>query len=285
MPPEPVSANARRANRSAAIVLVALLVAMILAGVGTIAVSWYYLARMARRHAATRSQPVPSSTVRTRVRAPSDDVPIASGATPGVARDALGPASRAEWWRYLETDPEDPRWTMPPGIDRTRVDPQTLFEPARRLAQLLEPRAELTNTAPFSAHMPVRGGTVDLTQPGFLLITFSYDYRDATRPPGMDRVAGAILVRVEYGTLTASRSFSMGPPSAPLADPTCPVVRAWQTAVSSGVPDNAVASLLYYDGAPFFRGGAVWSFRVDGHDELRREIDAQTCSLVKSWAQ
>ena len=272
--------DARGADRSAAIVLGCLLLASLLVAGGVIGGAWLYLS--SRPPTPPRSSPTP--TQQPDVVAPTSR-PTAASTRSGVSRGALGPASRADWGRYLDTTGEEPRWRLPPEIDRTRVDPQVLFAPARRLAQLLEQGAELSNAFPFSTHTPVRSGTVDLSKEGYLLFKFTFDYVDPTKAPGEDHVAGAITVRGEYGGLRAYRSVQAGPRNAALPDPSCPATKAWQTAVDSGVPEGSVASLLYYDAAPFGINAAVWSFRVEGHPELRREVDAQTCALVKSWAK
>ncbi len=56
--------------------------------------------------------------------------------------------------------------------------------------------------------------------------------------------------------------------------------------MTSGVPTEAVAQVMYYDNEPYRKGGPyVWSFRIRGQDQYRREIDGLTCALVRSWAQ
>jgi hypothetical protein len=69
------------------------------------------------------------------------------------------------------------------------------------------------------------------------------------------------------------------------ATPNCRGAAAWKTAVDSGVPADAIAK-LYFDRDHPIRGEAThieWSFRVEGHDEYRREIDATTCALRRAW--
>jgi hypothetical protein len=268
--------GASRANRSAAIVVVVLLAALVLGSVVVIAVSWRYLAsRPSARPTATRSAPVRAES------APPTAAPAVRSAAPAPRR-AERPSSATGH------DAEERRWPLPPETDLTKVEPLSLFEPARRLARSFDPRAELAPGFPFTTYFAVRRGAVDLSGEGFMLFDYAWTHTDASKPPGEDLVQGAVSVRYQEGALVAHRTSSMGDELSHgvLPDPTCPVAKAWQAAVASGVPETAVAKLLYYDDTPFGPGGPyVWSFRVDGHDELRREIDAQTCSLVKSWAK
>ncbi len=173
--------------------------------------------------------------------------------------------------------------------DLEHVDPQQLFAPAKKLAQQLQAQVELSFGFPVGTHGDLVGGTIDLT--GHNRVHFDYQYRTTRpgQPPGKDVDEGSIVVIATQGHLTASREdhgvhFPQGHESIPA--PACTVVRAWQVAVGSGVPANAVARVMYYDQNPFDAGGPyVWSFRLAGHDEHRREIDGMTCRLVKSWAK
>jgi hypothetical protein len=56
-------------------------------------------------------------------------------------------------------------------------------------------------------------------------------------------------------------------------EPTCSSRSAWQTAMESGVPADAVATWELTRHA--------WSLRVKGHAEYTRQIDATSCKLVK----
>jgi hypothetical protein len=271
--------DARRSNRSAAIVVAVLLGALLLGAVVVIAVSWHYLA----------SRPGARPTVAS--SAPGGAEPALPAASPAVRSAKPAPPRAKRPALAAGAEGEEHRWPLPPEIDRTKVEPLSLFEPARRLARSFDPRAELAPGFPFVVYFPVRRGAVDVTASDvmhFMHFNYAWSYLDASKPPGEDLVRGAVSVRYVEGALVARKTSSMGdePSNEVLPDPTCPAARAWQAAVASGVPETAVAKLLYYDATPFGPGGPyVWSFRVDGHDELRREIDAQTCVLVKSWAQ
>ena len=269
-----------RSNRNAAIVLVVVIGVVLFAGVATINLAWRYLRS---RPAAPRAEPTPPSvTVRTEETQASPTARSESTAT-AVAGGALAPASRAEWWRYQEATADEPRYSLPREMDRTEIDPQTLFVPARRLARLLEPEAELSNDEAFSTRMPVRGGTVDLSNEGGLVFEYRYPL-SPEQAASRGTTFGAIVVRVEWTAMTASRAFPAGPirpTRAAPPDPSCPAKRAWSLAVASGVPKDAVASLQYHDVSHNGAGPFVWSFGVDDHPELHRDIDGQSCELVK----
>jgi hypothetical protein len=117
--------------------------------------------------------------------------------------------------------------------------------------------------------------------------TFEYSYFDKSRPAGEDKIEGTITVS-GYGShfRVSTRNhatFSHFPGANPAggADPRCTMRQAWQAAVQSGVPGNAVASVSYTRGSPMSMDRPfVWSFRIDGHSELRRSVDGSTCSVV-----
>ncbi len=69
---------------------------------------------------------------------------------------------------------------------------------------------------------------------------------------------------------------------AALPDPKCASRDAWQGAVKSGVPADAVAMLTLSEHASFTpKSPLVWRFSVDGHPEFDRDIDADTCAVAK----
>jgi hypothetical protein len=173
--------------------------------------------------------------------------------------------------------------------DLTRVDPQQLFGPAKQLANKLEPQAELGSGFPVTTHGDLIGGTIDLAGAGRIHFDYEYRYLDEKKPPGDDVVQGSIVVIAQRGHLTATRELRTVmhlEGHGVIPDPTCTVSRAWLAAVASGVPATAIARVMYYDNEPTTKGGPyVWSFRIRGHDEYRREIDGLSCALLRSWAQ
>jgi hypothetical protein len=71
-----------------------------------------------------------------------------------------------------------------------------------------------------------------------------------------------------------------------LDTPRCTSDRMWKTAVANGVPANSIADIHLYNNGVFTpKSPLVWSVRVDGHDELRREVDAHTCALADKAAR
>jgi hypothetical protein len=191
--------------------------------------------------------------------------------------------------------------TMPPPVqppegepfkaaDPAHVDAQEIAPQARALAVRVEPHAVLMR---FAIYPAVNGATMDLrprsTNPSgepapSLLFTFEYLYFDKTRPPGQDKVQGEILIRAQGMVFKIQRSdralsLSRPKPPPPGPDPRCSARDAWRAAVKSGMPADAVASVSYeQEWPPGLDLPYVWSFRVDGHPELRREIDGMTCA-------
>jgi len=168
--------------------------------------------------------------------------------------------------------------------DMTAVDVGALFSQARVVAEKLQTGAQLTGITAFEM---VRG-TADLTGEVRVLYKFEHAGQDPSQPPGKDTVERAIDVTAQHGKLRGVRrvwpATQLNRFGGPLKPPACTSRRAWEAATNSGVPDDAVAMLHYYDNTPFEAGGPwVWSVRVSGHDDYRREIDGQTCALVKSW--
>jgi hypothetical protein len=169
--------------------------------------------------------------------------------------------------------------------DRRQADLMEMFPQAQSLARTVVPGAVLTNLVAFE----VRGGTVNLdalpqNKPVY---TFEFSGYDKSKPPGQDKVEATLWVHVDGENLAAwkigahATSLRMG---RGLEPPRCSSKRAWKTAVDTGVPTNAVATFHYYDNKAFSpQSPNVWSIRVEGHDEYRREIDGRTCELVKRW--
>lgn len=165
--------------------------------------------------------------------------------------------------------------------DPRKVDIAEVVRQAHALAVAQEPHVDkLSSVVAFN----VTGGMLDTTQQNAASIDFSFRYTDPTKPPGQkDVVEGSVSVHVTGGGMNPRTQSAFYRDKA-LADPKCSSRDAWATAVKSGVPENAVTTFHLYDNSPFSpKSPTVWSIRVDGHDEYRREIDATNCALVKSW--
>jgi len=187
------------------------------------------------------------------------------------------------------------RLEVPPGADTAvtvevadpeHVDVLEVYPQARALALRLQPEARLVSIIAFQ----VRRGTVDLTRDGRVSVEFDFKGLDAAKPPGEDKVERKVTVEIKGNRAaarmrpSATRLEDHGFLSGALPDPMCTTKKAWSTAVASGVPDDAVGTMHYYNNRTFSPASpAVWSLRVDGHDELRREIDGRTGALVKRW--
>ena len=161
------------------------------------------------------------------------------------------------------------------------VDAAELVKKARALA-LADSSDPILAMAVF---FNVQGGLVDTADSNAGSIHFEYTARDPNAQPGKDVTNGRTLVHVAKGSMTSMKMSGSAPDRERKLDvPACPSLSAWNAAVQSGVPQNAVATLhLYYNGAFTPKSPTVWSVRVDGHDEYRREIDARTCQVVKNW--
>ncbi|MBW2458509.1 MAG: hypothetical protein JRI68_28680 [Deltaproteobacteria bacterium] len=276
-------------NRSAAAVLGCLLGALVCVGGGGIVVLVFL---WPPSDTATAPVPVPpgpgpaAAPTGTSSRLPTAPATAERSSPFGPLRSAPSAAPVPSGPPKLPPDMRRAPIALP---DLKHVDPQQLFAPAKQIAQELEPQVELSFGFPVSTHGGLVGGTIDLAGQNRVHFDYQYRYAKPGEPPGKDVDEGSIVVVATRGHLTASREghgvhFPQGHESIPA--PTCTVVRAWQVAVGSGVPGKAVARVMYYDQNPFNAGGPyVWSFRVAGHDEHRREIDGLTCALVKSWAK
>jgi hypothetical protein len=179
--------------------------------------------------------------------------------------------------------------TLPPDIPTipttTRasgsiVDIADLVKEARAIAVATEPHATLLGSV---VAFQVKGGMLDTGQSNAASIMFSFRFQDSTMPPGKDMNEGSVTVHVANGELSSQKLNAFYREKA-LVDPKCSSHDAWATAVKTGVPENAIATFHLYDNSAFSpKSPTVWSIRVDGHDEYRREIDATNCALVKSW--
>lgn len=179
----------------------------------------------------------------------------------------------------------DLEWEVPiEAADMTAVDVGELYAQARTVAVRLQSDAKFTGITAFET----THGKADLSGEGRVLYKFESVTLDPTQPAGKDSVERAIDVTAQRGKLRGARrnwpASKLEHFGGALQPPVCTGSQVWAVAVKSGVPEDAVAMLLYYDDTPFRAGGPwVWSVRVAGHDELRREIDGQTCAMVKSW--
>jgi hypothetical protein len=169
--------------------------------------------------------------------------------------------------------------------DAAHVQPDELIAQARPLALQVDRHAILTS---ISVGRPISGGTVDLSaySSQYVVFRFEYQYLDKTRPVGQDKIEGMVDVRAESEHLTTRRdnsapSFIMRLPEAvPPPDPRCSLRHAWQAAVKSGVPENALATVHYAEAWQFNLGPTAWTFHVDGHRELERRIHGATCAVI-----
>lgn len=164
--------------------------------------------------------------------------------------------------------------------DPTRVDPVEAWPVIQALAARIGPDAELLGIS-ASDVTPAIGGKYDLTK-GFLVVNLDYQCNVPGAPPGADLRDGMIHVVVKAGSVHAER---MGPVLQPMSvprlhAPPCPASAAFAAAVAAGVPANAVARMVYAGGTIDGSRQAIWIVTVDGHPELRREVDGETCARV-----
>ena len=169
------------------------------------------------------------------------------------------------------------------ATDLTTLDLVTLYGEARAVALRLQPGAKFMSLVAFD----LTDGVIDLTSEMRAVFTFEFVGTIEGAPPGKDVVQRTIRINAEHGKLVGTRS-EHGVTTLKLNggkflhDPTCTSKAAWAAAVKSGVPKDAVVTLHFYDNRAFSPASPdVWSFRVNGHDEYRREVDGKTCAIVK----
>lgn len=220
--------------------------------------------------AATAADPV--------LPAPSATASATASATTSATAQADEPYFRfpgtLEWERPVE------------AADMTAVDLAALVPQARTIAEKLQPGAQFTGIVAFD----VTRGMADLTGAGRVLYELEYVGQDPEAPPEKDTIERTITVTAQGGKLVGRRrnipAATLKHAGGAVEPPTCTSAAAWAVAVKSGVPDTAVATIHYEDHTPFKPGGPwVWSIRVAGHDEHRREIDGKTCAMVKNWSR
>lgn len=158
---------------------------------------------------------------------------------------------------------------------------------------IVEARKEYPDAVMVSAHFKeVRGGLVDVNASNAAHVMFEYRRVDSSKPAGKDVDEGSFHIAVREGGYAVwahhsgrGMASALGGGLTATPTPKCRAAAAWKTASESGVPADAVASLHFDRDRPFRADASVteWSFRVDGHDEYRREIDATTCALRRAW--
>lgn len=171
------------------------------------------------------------------------------------------------------------------AADLTRVDPVELLPQAREIALGNDKHAVLTR---IFATKGVTAGTVDVSGDSGVTFEFEWLYLDKSRPPGSDKVENGLWIsarRGRFSVMELHHAFALSRPKErrpdPAPAPRCSARDAWKAAVRSGVPANAVASMRYEPAAfPPGPGPFAWTFRVEGHDELKREVDGTTCAIV-----
>jgi hypothetical protein len=187
---------------------------------------------------------------------------------------SVGFAGDLEWTRPVET------------ADMTKVDIGDLFAQARPIADKLQPGAQLVNIVAFD----ITGGVADLTGESRVMYEFEFAGTDPSQPPGKDSVEFRVDVEAKAGALTGRRmkwpASHLKHFGGAIEPPKCSSATMWATATGSGVPSNAVATIHFYQNRAFSpQAPFVWSVRVEGHDEYRREIDGKTCAMVKNWGK
>jgi len=162
--------------------------------------------------------------------------------------------------------------------DLEHVDLADIVKQARPIALHLDGRLKL-----IGAHAQTfNGGFVDTTAASAAEVSFERDEKDPSLPPGRDKTdVKLVWVTADRGSFLVSgrHESSWGSWAGPgVDDPRCSSQAAWRVMLRSHVPANTVAELrLDSDGHMAF-----WRLDVEGHSELRREVDAKTCRLV--WA-
>ncbi|MBW2458786.1 MAG: hypothetical protein JRI68_30080 [Deltaproteobacteria bacterium] len=177
--------------------------------------------------------------------------------------------------------------------DLSKVEPADVIRQSVALAKKIEPRSKVTG-----GHFDeLKGGVMDLKGVSKGFVTFEYRWSDPSKPAGKDVVEGSFYVNSAKGAFsewahhknrgTASNLRDEKRAKAyPIPLPKCTVAQAWAVAVKSGVPADAISTVHWGKVRAFSADQRTqWSFRVEGHDEYRREIDAQTCKLLRNWGK
>lgn len=173
--------------------------------------------------------------------------------------------------------------------DLTKVELVGLIEQAHTVALKRRPGAKFVSAVAFNTV----GGHANLApnSGNHVVVTFEFIEFDKTQPAGKDKREGSVMVVARDGNFSVMDTPSaihlkMEPDHYPLDVPRCRSADLWHNVTASGVPNDAVATIHLYDNKTFTPGsGTVWSIRVDGHDEYRREVDAGNCKVVKDWSK
>jgi hypothetical protein len=149
----------------------------------------------------------------------------------------------------------------------------TVVEKARQTIALQEPNPYLVSVKGLSCH---HGKSKNTT----VMIGYNNPKPDKSQNKGVFTAVNALPpMRMNGMGIFTPRPF-----------PTCSSVKAWQVAVQSGIPDNAVATIeiapltginVGRNNAPAAPSPIHWVITVDGHPEHRRVVNAQTCGLVR----
>jgi hypothetical protein len=175
--------------------------------------------------------------------------------------------------------------------DLSKVEPVEVIRQAVAFSRTVHPKSVLIG-ARFKS---LRHGLLDLKGDSVADVEFEYRTVDSSKAPGEDVVAGSFRVTTQQGAFkvwahsttphSAHNLTSTWSSAFPPNLPECAAMDAFAVAVKSGVPATATTD-LFWDKVHTFSGDKKmqWSFRVAGHDGLRREISAdQGCELLRSW--
>ncbi len=175
--------------------------------------------------------------------------------------------------------------------DLTKVEPADIIRQAVKQAKKVEPRAKM-----IRGHFTeLSGGLMNLEDESKGFVTFEYRWSDSSKPAGKDVVEGSFYINSDKGgfrvwahnknqNAASNWRDAERAKAYPVPIPTCTVAQAWAVAVKSGVPANAISTVHWSKVGAFSPDRRMqWSFRVEGHDEYRREIDAKTCKLLRRW--
>lgn len=203
--------------------------------------------------------------------------------TPASAQPQVPPIASAP---TTQAKPDYNNYVLPLKVrDPQHVDVDEILPQMMAMARTIDEQATLSL---INVLTPLdREGFVDLTTADAsvgVILSFEVHYYDKTKPPGADLVQGmgSISTQNQYCGNASSpclramyiQGTSIGRAERPM--PKCTLRQAWAAALASGVPANAVAKANYgFWGPPTF-----WSFSVEGHKELARDINAVSCDVA-----
>lgn len=188
-----------------------------------------------------------------------------------------------------------PRGSKEPSPAPVKAEPrQPKFVDAVEVIEraIIEARKEVADARLMGAQFhDVHEGMVNVNASTVAAVVFEYRKVDTSKPAGTDVVDGQFHVVVSEGEYSVGARHGGGNLSSKLglspqatAPPQCRSADAWKKVVDSGVPASAIAKLYFDRNHQNWQAGTdiEWSFRVAGHPEYRREIDATTCALRRS---